>query len=94
MSSWSLGDMMNKIVGYDDTLKAAGYTVTDKGGTKAWSIRHEHVNGTAVEVRNSEWTFISKEGIETVGMQVDELRRHFYTNMDKEELVALLLTKK
>lgn len=50
-----LGDMLDKITGYDDVLKEYGY-IHSGDGKAPWSIRYTNEKtGWFVDTRNSEW---------------------------------------
>lgn len=69
-----LSAMVNKIHSYNSVLAAAGYAHTGDG-VKAWSRRYTHHDGTAIDIRNSDWTLYSANGVElAVGKDAESLQ--------------------
>jgi len=85
----SVGDMLDKIVGYDKILKQFNF---EKNGTgkKSWSHSHKDSNGVVIDIRNSEWTMY-KNGEEIVGNIPDELHKLLLSDLSKEQLIELLI---
>jgi len=84
-----LGDMVDKIKGYDEVLTM--FEFEHKGaGDKPWSIKHKNKKGQIVEVRNSEWT-LYENGKETVGKNPNGLKRHLLKQLSKDELISLIM---
>ena len=92
MGSWSLGDMMDKILGYDDILNR--FKFIHKGsGDKPWSINFEHEDGRTIETRNSEWTAYDSEKKELMTNNTPEsLNRYLLSFMNKEELIEYVVS--
>ena len=57
-----LGDMLDRIQGFEDVMKAHNYAWAGRDGKTPWSHQWDHTNGTAIDVRGSDWTFYSRIG--------------------------------
>jgi hypothetical protein len=59
--SFNLSDLCDQISATDSILKAHGYAFNGPG-TKPWSHQWDHTNGTAIDIRGSDWTYYSRIG--------------------------------
>lgn len=73
----NLDSIVNKIQSYNNILTNAQYPHTTSGSIKPWAVRHVHADGTAIEVRSSEWTFYDAENTEVAtGNTAESLRQY------------------
>ena len=82
---WSLGDMLDKIISYNDTLEKFGYVQNKSGGIKPWSILWEKDN-CSIEIRDSEWTYYENGKEIKVGFNPKPLEEYLLSRVGQYEI--------
>ena len=78
----SVGDMIDKMLTYDEILKKHNY-IRDGYGIKTWS--HRFTNGeNSIDIRHTEWTFYDNLNEVMVGKDPDSLDKFLDIEREKQ----------